>query len=189
MSKILLSNGHLFDLNDPDPTTIDADMIIQSLCMQTRFNGHLDTFYTVGSHTVAMYSVAKARGESGGVLREILLHDAPEFATGDIVAPLKALLGPQYAEIEMRVTQAVRAAFGHLPTEAEIERCKTYDNDIWQAELVASGMDWQWNHSDNEYKHMMYAAVQKMMSLDMQKTYQAFRNGLWLEFSKQETMQ
>ena len=54
-----------------------------------------------------------------GVLRivqhligEALLHDAPEYVIGDMISPVKAAIGPDYAVLDERLTAAVHLRFG-----------------------------------------------------------------------------
>ncbi|MEM6307299.1 MAG: HD domain-containing protein, partial [Pseudomonadota bacterium] len=45
-----------------------------------------------------------------------LLHDAPEYVIGDMISPVKAAVGPGYAELDKRLTAAIHIRFG-LPAE------------------------------------------------------------------------
>jgi 5'-deoxynucleotidase YfbR-like HD superfamily hydrolase len=45
-----------------------------------------------------------------------LLHDAPEYVIGDMISPVKAAVGPDYAALDARLAAAVHLRFG-LPAE------------------------------------------------------------------------
>jgi len=41
-----------------------------------------------------------------------LLHDAPEYVIGDMISPVKNAIGPDYAELDDRLTAAIHLRFG-----------------------------------------------------------------------------
>jgi hypothetical protein len=102
---IQLSNGHLFDLERPDPSLIDIRMLAASLSKLCRFNGHVKRFYSVAEHCVFVSELVAPEFALKG-----LLHDATEAFVGDMVSPLKATQ-PAYKKVEHRVARAIKAAF------------------------------------------------------------------------------
>ena len=88
-------SGIFFCLTDPNPSHIKIEDIAHSLSMQCRFNGHCNKFYSVAEHCVQCVMYAQKLhlkfGHSARMLLFILLHDAAEAYTGDIITPVKTL--------------------------------------------------------------------------------------------------
>jgi len=123
---IWTGSGYL-DLLDPDPRRIKAREIATALSRQSRFNG-LGTSrpYSVLQHSLVGLRVAKKMSDDRVFRARVLLHDAAEAYTGDLVRPLKRVL-PGWDRIERGVNDAISAAFGvnisdMTPTIASIDR-------------------------------------------------------------------
>lgn len=103
--------GKAFDLLEPTPAMVDEEDIAHALSMMCRFNGHTKRHYSVAEHCV---NVSKLCYEAGGAEAGLvgLLHDAAEAYTGDLVQPLKRLLGPKFRKVEDRIENAVWRRFG-----------------------------------------------------------------------------
>lgn len=84
-------------LSDPSSTSIDLWDIAVALGNICRFNGHVDTPYSVLSHSLVAYDMAPLEHKM-----EALLHDASEAYTGDIILPMKELF-PEISEFEHRI--------------------------------------------------------------------------------------
>jgi hypothetical protein len=109
MTWILTASGRHFNYLDPRAEDIDILDIAQALANECRFAGHTRGFYSVAQHAWLTSQIVPAEHAL-----EALLHDASEAWCKDIPTPLKHLL-PNYRDIETRVDQTVRAAFG-LPS-------------------------------------------------------------------------
>jgi hypothetical protein len=113
-------SGRRLDLLDPSPLDIEIEDIAHGLARVARWNGQTqgDHIYSVAQHSLLVESLAS------GVIDEdlpawslaVLLHDAPEYVVGDIIAPFKAVLGDDYKSIENRILAAIHLRFG-LPAE------------------------------------------------------------------------
>jgi hypothetical protein len=106
MTWILTASGRHFNYLDPRAEDIDILDIAQALANECRFAGHTRGFYSVAQHAWLTSQIVPAEHAL-----EALLHDASEAWCKDIPTPLKHLL-PNYRDIETRVDQTVRAAFG-----------------------------------------------------------------------------
>ncbi len=106
---IRTSTGQRFDVQNPDPTSINIRDIAHALSMVCRFGGHVHRFYSVAQHCVLV-----SQHVSRPLRLTALLHDAGEAYTGDMPSPIKAVL-PDFQVLERRVDQAIAEHFG-LPS-------------------------------------------------------------------------
>lgn len=93
---------------DPRVEDIHIEDIAHSLARLCRFNGHCQDYVSIAEHSVL---VSRIGPEEEALER--LLHDAAEFAIGDIISPIKR--HPQVAAvikpIEENIERAIAAAF------------------------------------------------------------------------------
>lgn len=101
-------SGKVVNLLDPQPDQIDILDIALALSRQARFNGMTSHYYSVAQHSV----LAAQLGKDHGCALELLLHDAAEAYTGDIVKPLKNLLEPNISKIEKSIEAVIQSKFG-----------------------------------------------------------------------------
>lgn len=107
---IVTVTGRRVDLLDPQPDMFCSEDICHSLSRLCRFNGHTSRFYSVAEHSwFGARELRCMHGEAAGI--EFLLHDAHEAYTGDIVRPMKELLG-DLGEIQAKIDAAIRVQFG-----------------------------------------------------------------------------
>lgn len=107
---IVTVTGRHVDLLDPQPDMFCSEDICHSLSRLCRFNGHTSRFYSVAEHSwFGARELRCLHGEAAGI--EFLLHDAHEAYTGDIVRPMKELLG-DLGEIQAKIDAAIRVQFG-----------------------------------------------------------------------------
>jgi hypothetical protein len=99
-----------FDLDYP---RFDIRDIAHSLSLCCRFNGHINRFYSVASHSLIVSKLMEDL-KLGDPL-EGLLHDATEAYLSDVPAPFKQRL-PDWKEIDARLERCARLWF-NLPTE------------------------------------------------------------------------
>ncbi|SES76244.1 hypothetical protein [Oceanicella actignis] len=106
----------LLNLTEPDPAEICLGDIARNLSRLARYNGATARPYSVAEHSLFCADLVAERGASPGVEALALMHDAAEFAVGDLTRPCKALL-PEFKErIEGPVWRAIARRFG-LPPE------------------------------------------------------------------------
>lgn len=134
-------SGHKISLLTPSPDEIDIDDIAHSLSFLCRYNGQLESFYSVAEHCILVsqgvesllrfYSSQKTEMDRflmyTGCLSNpdpltkeklivdfalsALLHDAAEAYIGDVTSPLKNLL-PQYRAIEKIIEKTIYIKYG-----------------------------------------------------------------------------
>lgn len=80
-----------------NPTVDDIDIldISRGLANICRFGGQIKSFYSVAQHSIMVANMAPYELRKAG-----LLHDATEAYLGDVIKPLKVILGNAYTEIE-----------------------------------------------------------------------------------------
>ena len=113
-------SGKLIRIAKPDVESIEIGDIAHALSHICRFGGHTKQFYSVAQHSVLVAGmiqmeqreIAAAHGCNGvELVLEGLLHDASEAYLGDVIKPLKVLLGASYSEIEKRFEDVIAARF------------------------------------------------------------------------------
>lgn len=109
------ASGRIVDLLAPEPADIRLHDIVHALARLARYNGHTlgDKPYSVAQHSVWCARMAEEFLDATPIdCLYVLLHDAHEAYTGDIVSPLKAIPAIRRAirPIEKRLQQAIHRA-------------------------------------------------------------------------------
>ena len=126
-------SGRRLDLLDPTPMDIEVEDIAHGLAFVARWNGQTigDYAYSVAEHSLLVEEIFSR--DNPGIATKwklaALLHDAPEYVIGDMISPVKAEVGPNYGELDERLTAAIHIRFGlpaKLPTEIK-KRIKEAD--------------------------------------------------------------
>ncbi|MCJ2088660.1 hydrolase [Methylobacterium sp. E-005] len=108
-------SGRRLDLLDPAPGDIEIADIAHGLARVARWNGQTQGphVFSVAQHSLLVEAVGRhlAPGCSGTDSLELMLHDAPEYVVGDIISPLKAVIGDAYRGVELRLLDAMRRRF------------------------------------------------------------------------------
>ncbi len=109
-------SGRRLDLLDPTPLDIEIEDIAHGLAFVARWNGQTkgEFAYSVAEHSVLVEQLFTAAQPGAPVKWQLaaLLHDAPEYVIGDMISPVKAAVGPGYAELDDRLTAAIHLRFG-----------------------------------------------------------------------------
>lgn len=109
-------SGRRLDLLDPSPLDVEIEDIAHGLSRVARWNGQTSgpIAYTVAQHSVLVEQlVARLDPDIPQKWRlAALLHDAPEYVIGDMITPFKAIIGPNYKEIDTRLITAIHIRFG-----------------------------------------------------------------------------
>lgn len=113
MSWIVTQSRREIDPRNPLAKDMDFRDIAYALARTGRFGNHGDQFLSVAQHSMDAAFVARNYYQaSTEVQLQCLLHDAAEAYTGDVVGPIKMLLGDAIQEIEDRFLVAIGAAAG-----------------------------------------------------------------------------
>ena len=109
-------SGRRLDLLDPTPMDVEIEDIAHGLSFVARWNGQTagDWPYSVAEHSLLVLDLfdALSPGAEPRWRLAALLHDAPEYVIGDMISPVKAAIGPGYAEMDARIAAAVHLRFG-----------------------------------------------------------------------------
>lgn len=129
------ANGKVIDLNNPTFDMMDIKDIANSLSKMCRFGGHVSHFYSVAQHSVLVCFLMR-EGE-GNYALEALLHDASEAYLGDVIKPLKVILGSSYKVLETRFENVIAEKYD-LMMSPEVEKLiKKYDMQALELEHEA----------------------------------------------------
>jgi uncharacterized protein len=116
-------SGRRLDLLDPTPMDIEIEDIAHGLAFVARWNGQTrgDWPYSVAEHSILVEQIfSRQNGAAPKWQLAALLHDAPEYVIGDMISPVKSAVGPNYGELDLRLTAAVHIRFG-LPAILPVE--------------------------------------------------------------------
>ena len=109
-------SGRRLDLLDPDPADIELDDIALGLARVARWNGQTigAHAFSVAQHSLLVEAIAAELDTSLSADGRLaaLLHDAPEYVIGDMITPLKGVIGAAYGDVEARLLGAVHRRFG-----------------------------------------------------------------------------
>jgi uncharacterized protein len=113
-------SGRRLDLLNPSPLDIEVEDIAHGLARVARWNGQTvgPEIFSVAQHSLLVETIA-AHLEPDlptEARLAVLLHDAPEYVIGDIISPLKAVIGEAYKSVEARLLAAIHLRFG-LPAQ------------------------------------------------------------------------
>lgn len=133
-------SGRRLDLLDPSPLDIEIDDIAHGLAFVARWNGqtHGEFPYSVAEHSVfveELFTRLNPKSEPKWQLAA-LLHDAPEYVIGDMISPVKAAVGPGYADMDKRLTSAIHLRFG-LPAQIPV----TIKKQIKRADKLSAWLE------------------------------------------------
>jgi uncharacterized protein len=112
-------SGRRLDLLNPSPLDVEVEDIAHGLARVARWNGQTvgPEVFSVAQHSLLVEAIAAhLEPELPRVGRlAVLLHDAPEYVIGDIISPLKAVIGEAYKGVEARLLAAIHVRFGLPP--------------------------------------------------------------------------
>jgi len=87
--------GAVINFKEPEKSDIRLEDLAHGMAFTCRFGGHVSHFYSVAQHSVLVYNLAPEP-----LKKAALFHDAQEAYLGDVVTPLKKILGNVYKDLE-----------------------------------------------------------------------------------------
>ena len=141
-------SGRRLDLLDPSPFDIEISDIAHGLSFVARWNGQTigDYPYSVAEHSLLVEHIFNTLNPMIDPKWSLaaLLHDAPEYVIGDMISPVKAAVGPAYADLDIKLTAAIHLRFGlpaKLPQSIKT-RIKAADKiSAWLEAVHIAGFD------------------------------------------------
>ena len=112
-------SGRRLNLIEPSPLDIEIEDIARGIARVARWNGQ-----TIGKHPISVAQhcviVTAILNTSNELLEKkwllaSLLHDAAEYIVGDMITPLKSIVGDSYANIESKLQSAIHIRFSLPP--------------------------------------------------------------------------
>jgi hypothetical protein len=125
-------SGKKFWPLDPRVEDIDIRDIAHSLSLINRFNGH--TKYARG-YSVAQHSVLGSKLIVPDLAMEFLLHDGTECYYGDVISPVKAILGKAYSDLEDKLADVIADKYKLATNEAALAEVKEVDQRMATTEI------------------------------------------------------
>jgi uncharacterized protein len=119
--------GIQVNIHRPTPEMIQVEDICKGLSNICRFGGQIGPHYTVAEHTLLVWYLAPREHK-----RAALVHDMAEAYIGDVIKPLKVMLGAPYAQIERRFEEVIFAKFG--VNHSDVVAIKPYDMEALEIE-------------------------------------------------------
>jgi len=127
-------NGLLVDLHNPTVDMIIVEDIAHALSNICRFGGHTAGHYSVLEHSYLVAALAPLQYRA-----EALMHDAVETYLGDVIKPLKNILGRVYTDLEHTFEELIIEKF-NLNRDS-LDAIKQYDIEALELEHRAYILD------------------------------------------------
>lgn len=138
--KISTQSGQLIDILFPNPKQINIEDIAHSLSHQCRFNGHTSRFYSVAEHSLLAVELAlHLEPDDNDLALSMLLHDAHEAYTGDIIRPLKTDI---HTVAEETLDAVIGDKFGVSLTDDRIKLIDDMMLDVERVKLIGLSEEW-----------------------------------------------
>lgn len=137
MARAQIGRRMVEDVTAPQPGDVDLPFIFWRLHRIDRFSGH-PMALTVAEHHKLCGVIADRDGHPPSVRRWARLHDAHEGVIGDIVRPVREVLGDEYLEVvASRWDVAIAGALGvDMPTADEWLLIRRVDEEAAAIEWI-----------------------------------------------------
>jgi len=162
-------SGRRFRLDAPDPADVSIEEIALSLSRINRFLGNTRAPYTVAEHCVRVSRLLEQHSAEHEMPLRGLLHDAAEAYTGDITAPMKAIIRKQTYALDVaeeRIERAILTAFGlrHMRSDPPLplSECERIASVIKWADLTLLATE-QRDHQDVAIETLTATALPKRL--------------------------
>lgn len=129
-TRIHTVSGGSIDLLDPQADDVRLQDIAHALGRICRFGNQIRAFWSVADHALLVRELVLDAGRPD-LAAPAQHHDSPEAYLGDVLKPLRDLIGPAYEQITEAFECAIADAFGFdaalfsdpLLAEADLAAC------------------------------------------------------------------
>ena len=112
MATTEMHSGTVFDLVTPVAEQVNLMDIAHHLAHICRFGGGTPSFYSVAEHSIQVLKYVERKTLNPNIRLAALLHDAHEAYVGDIVTPVKEMLGHRYIALRDALDEVIATKFG-----------------------------------------------------------------------------
>lgn len=125
----------------PAAREVDIEDIARGLSRLPRWNGQTkgSLAFSVAQHSLLvrfLFAELDPKAEKCWQLAA-LLHDGPEYALGDLIAPFKKVVGETYHQVEQSLQQAIHRRFSLPKVLPSSVAARVEKADRWSASLEA----------------------------------------------------
>jgi len=118
---------------------INIETISHALSMQCRFNGHIDRFYSVAEHCV----LCAERISDPQLKLTALLHDANEAYAGDVIRPVRQIIGKDFEVLASFLEMKIYSILGITSSQKALDAVKIVDDFMLEVEGRLFFKDWE----------------------------------------------
>lgn len=172
LGKFNTVSGKEINLLNPCEDDIDIFDIAQALSNICRFGGHLNQFYSVAQHSILVMAIVEPW--NADLALEALLHDATEAYLGDVISPLKHLLGASYKTLEANFETVIAQKYLLNNSLAAKKMIKSADIQALEME-----------HAEFKLKQRVEPAIYQILSTIEDMPYAAAKTQSWPPFEAQ----
>lgn len=129
---MLTFTGRTVDLSNFRAEDINLEDIAHALAHLPRFGGHTLVPYSVAQHSLHVARHVRATHPDLELLA--LLHDASEAYLGDVIRPVKELIGPIYRSFEDKLSEVIWTTLTGKPTNRLPDVIKSADDAVLDTE-------------------------------------------------------
>lgn len=119
-----------FDIENPRPEDVRIYDIAMSLSRINRYLGHTRIPVSVAEHCLRTCERVPQEYKL-----DALMHDCAEAYVGDVISPVKKLLGPGFARIEQRVYAVIAQKYGFSVHVPEVVKEADYQEYLWESNM------------------------------------------------------
>ena len=156
LKRSAMASGRFLDPWNVRPEDIFIEDIARGLANVNRYNGQF------GPYSVAQHSIYVAWTLPRALMLAGLLHDAPEYITGDLAHHIKygaGILGLEWKRLDAPIARAIEKRFGLWDHELDSEVIKLADERVFDSEWASFVTDggtgvievWPWERAEAEF--------------------------------------
>lgn len=140
MNLSFATRSHSFTLEEYCADHVNLVEIVTTLSEMWRYNGHPAIKWSVGQHLCALDEYAVRVNMAPDAHLALVLHDAHEYLSGDIIRPVKQHFQAQLDALTDRLDSVIFPCFGLVMTPGLQAIVDDLDHRIADAEMYVFGV-------------------------------------------------